>query len=103
MFTKKFTIPATVPVDSVTAGLNSAVAEFAGIVKFTVRVPFENFVIGSSAGTSALDVKVMINCPLSWLGEGAERVRPTFDVAAGLIDAGTPVLNVGSGGSIAKT
>ena len=42
MLALKRTVPATVPAINVTGEVNTAVVLFAGIVKFTVRVPFEN-------------------------------------------------------------
>src|SRR5215831_2156889 len=67
-------VPATLPVSSEIGLENTAVVAFAGIVKLTVRDPDENSVAGSSAGTSAVEENVIINCPVSALAWGAARV-----------------------------
>src|SRR5436190_4927741 len=63
-----FTLPATVPVKSFSAVVNTAAVVFAAIVNVAVRVPFENCVAGSSLAISALDVNVILSVPASALG-----------------------------------
>jgi hypothetical protein len=58
-------VPATVPVSSEIWLENTAVVVFAAIVKLTVRDPDENCVAGSSLGTSAVDVNVIVSWPVS--------------------------------------
>jgi len=61
IFAVRRTVPVTVPVIKVTGEEKTASVLFAGIVKFTVLVPFEKRVIGSSLGFSALEVKESTN------------------------------------------
>jgi len=79
MFAMSLTVPATVPVSNVSCVGNTAVVLFAGMVKVDVRSPFENCVIGSSTGTSAVDVNVNLRVPLSALGCGVARVNSMLE------------------------
>src|SRR5262245_11157294 len=83
-----FTVPATVPVNTITGDANTTVVPFAGIVKFTVRVPFENCVIGSSVAISAFDVKVNVSLPASALGNDSANVTESGSCCVGFAVAG---------------
>jgi len=64
----RVSVPATVPVRSITGDANVAAVCPAGIVKLTILEPVENCTAGSSLGTSALDVNESVNCPVNVLG-----------------------------------
>jgi hypothetical protein len=83
-----FTVPATVPVNTMTGDANTTVVPFAGTVKFTVRVPFENCVIGSSVAISAFEVNVKVSLPASALGYDSANVTESESCCAGFTVAG---------------
>src|SRR5262249_6407665 len=69
-------------------GANTTAVLFAGIVKFTVRVPFENCVIGSSVAISAFDVNVSVSRPASGLGKASAKATESGSCCAGFAVAG---------------
>src|SRR5262245_61763622 len=85
-----FTVPATVPVNTMTGDANTAVVLFAGIVKFTVRAPFENCVIGSSVSISAFEVNVSVSLPAIGLGNDSANATESGSCCVGVAVSGRP-------------